>query len=339
MTGTDTATPRILRVETGRPPKDGNALWAGQLDYGVYDAVPGWWRRIEAWLRMDLYLALRTRREASAYDLVWAGSEQLAIPLTLMGLRQPLVAIVHHVESPWKARFLRWSRIPHQWAGIGYVSPQSRDFMIRAFSLPSDRFFQFISAKLERFDPLPLASPDGPILSLGVAKRDYVTLLDALSDMPGCTTEIYAASRYGDQLRANGADVVPDWVTFKGWVSDETLADAYANARFVVIPLEPTTHAGAGATVALEAAAAGKAIIATDTDGMRSFVVDGETGLLVPPRDTCAMRHAIEALIAEPQRAHAMGRAGRRFVDSEFNPSVVHAETVRFLRDIHERRA
>ena len=103
----------------------------------------------------------------------------------------------------------------------------------------------------------------------------------------------------------------------------EELLRRYHHARFVAVPLEDTTHSGAGINAVLEASALGKAVIATNTGGMRTFVKDGETGILVPPGDAGAWVDAIRLLWTQHQLANRIGEAGRRYIQARFSPAKV----------------
>jgi glycosyltransferase involved in cell wall biosynthesis len=64
--------------------------------------------------------------------------------------------------------------------------------------------------------------------------------------------------------------------------------------------------------VVAEAMAAGKPVIATRHGGPTEMVVEGETGFLIPPNDPNALASAIQNLLAHPEEAASLGRAGRR---------------------------
>jgi len=64
-------------------------------------------------------------------------------------------------------------------------------------------------------------------------------------------------------------------------------------------------------TSTLDAMAAGLPVVATRVGGIPEAVTDGETGLLVPPRDAAALAEAILALAGDPARRAAMGAKGR----------------------------
>jgi glycosyltransferase involved in cell wall biosynthesis len=72
----------------------------------------------------------------------------------------------------------------------------------------------------------------------------------------------------------------------------------------------------------MEAGAMGKAVIVSDSDGVREFVRDGKTGLVVPAHDTDALRAAIARLLADPDLCHRLGQGGRRFMEATAEPAV-----------------
>lgn len=84
---------------------------------------------------------------------------------------------------------------------------------------------------------------------------------------------------------------------------------------------------------AMEAAASGLPVIATDIRGCRQAVSDGQTGLLVPVHDAARLAAAIEELLVDSERRHRMGAAGRRKAEAEFDDRAVVAKTM----DAYER--
>lgn len=82
----------------------------------------------------------------------------------------------------------------------------------------------------------------------------------------------------------------------------------------------PSYREGFG-SVLLEAQAMAVPVISTDIPGPREAIVDGETGLLIPPRDTEALRAAMLRLCEDPKLRTEMGNAGRDFVDRRFRQS------------------
>lgn len=69
----------------------------------------------------------------------------------------------------------------------------------------------------------------------------------------------------------------------------------------------------------LEAMASGLPVVATDIRGCREEVVDGVTGMLVPPRDHEALAEAAGSVLSDPDKARSMGRAGRARVLERFD--------------------
>jgi glycosyltransferase involved in cell wall biosynthesis len=81
-------------------------------------------------------------------------------------------------------------------------------------------------------------------------------------------------------------------------------------------------------TSLLDAMAASRAVVATRTGGIPEVVVDGETGLLVPPRDAHALAEAIIRLLGDESLRAAFGRAGRQRVERRFSADRMVAATL-----------
>lgn len=71
--------------------------------------------------------------------------------------------------------------------------------------------------------------------------------------------------------------------------------------------------------VVIEAMALGRAVIGPREGGPREAIVDGESGLLVPPRDPAALAEALVSLLQDPARRTAMGQAARSRVEAVFD--------------------
>ncbi len=73
--------------------------------------------------------------------------------------------------------------------------------------------------------------------------------------------------------------------------------------------VQPSRMEGFGIAV-VEAMAAGKAVVGTQTGGLPEVIAQGETGLLVPPDDEKALASAIQILIEDQDKRNRFGRAG-----------------------------
>lgn len=91
--------------------------------------------------------------------------------------------------------------------------------------------------------------------------------------------------------------------------------ELFSKSNIVTLP----SYYGEGLPkVLIEAAACGRAVITTNHPGCRDAIIKGETGILIPIRDGCALADAIKKLIENPNKRKAMGRAGRRLAVEKF---------------------
>jgi glycosyltransferase involved in cell wall biosynthesis len=103
-----------------------------------------------------------------------------------------------------------------------------------------------------------------------------------------------------------------DRVCFLGERSD--MAELMAASDVVVLP----SDAEALPTVLIEAAAAGRPVVATHVGGAQEIVEDGRTGLLVPAHDPTALARAMVRLLTDRTLADSMGRAARQRFETRF---------------------
>jgi glycosyltransferase involved in cell wall biosynthesis len=100
-----------------------------------------------------------------------------------------------------------------------------------------------------------------------------------------------------------------------GFVPHEELTRLYERAAVVACP---SYREGFG-VVCAEAMAHGRPVVASAVGGLLDLVVDGETGLLVPPGDVNALRRALRRLLDDRELRRRMGEAGRRRARARFS--------------------
>lgn len=117
----------------------------------------------------------------------------------------------------------------------------------------------------------------------------------------------------------------PDrFIVHNQWITDEQRSEFFSKAGTVVLPYTDATQSG----VVPVAYNYGKPVVATDVGALSDCVMDGETGLLVPPKDPKALAAAIVRLIKNPALAQKMGNAGREWVVDECSPAAVARQHV-----------
>jgi glycosyltransferase involved in cell wall biosynthesis len=185
---------------------------------------------------------------------------------------------------------------------------------VRAFSPdPAAR-----SAWRERLG-IPAAAP----LVLGVGrmatKKGFQVLFAALPDLLAAFPDVHVVLAGGGDLLAGFRAAAAAWprVHLPGPVLHGDLPDLYRAADLFVLPAVHDRNGNVDGlpNVILEAMATGLPVVATQVSGIPLAVASGdeeETGILVPEGDAAALGRALAALLANPERARAMGERGRR---------------------------
>jgi glycosyltransferase involved in cell wall biosynthesis len=195
---------------------------------------------------------------------------------------------------------------------------------------------------LDQFPYRP--APDNDPLSLLavgrlVEKKGFDVLIEAMSllDRP-CRLRLVGTGPLEASLRTAIADRgLEDRVELLGRRTHRQLPELYAAADAVVVPsvVDSSGDRDGLPNVVLEAMASGRAVVASDVASIPSAVVDGSTGLLVPPRDPKMLAQALATLVDSPRLRHAMGRAGRDRTERAFALEHCTAAFCRTLEQVY----
>lgn len=174
----------------------------------------------------------------------------------------------------------------------------------------------------------PRLRGDGPLRLVFVGallpRKGVDVLLNALKSLPKTLEwhlDILGGGSQAEPLQALAAELPKDRVVFHGPQPSDKVQDAMQNADVVVVPSrEGEEGRSEGIPVVLmEAMSLSRPVIASRLSGIPELVIDGETGLLVPPDDVAALSAALTRLAGEPELAATLAQAGRARVAEMFD--------------------
>lgn len=184
-------------------------------------------------------------------------------------------------------------------------------------------------------------SADGPTVLVFGFLRPYKGIETLLEAWPGVLERVPSAA-----LRIVGSGPA-EYVTFladrvreldigssvrleRRFLPEAELAGRIAAADVLAFPYYEITQSGA----LLAGLAAGRAVVASDLDGFRETIRDGETGLLVPPGDRESLSRAVIRLLEAPALRERLGRTAARDVHERFGWDRVARRTLELYRDL-----
>ena len=248
--------------------------------------------------------AARAARDADLVHAHWLPAGAIA-----MSLRKPFVVQVWGTDmelarrTPWLARavFRRARRVV---AASTWLADAAR------------------SLGAARVDVIP-SGVDLPRDVSPSAEPPEVLYAGRLSPEKGVLDLVAAANGLPLVVAGDGPlrDRVPGAL---GFVPHDELERLYARAAVVACP----SHREGFGVVCAEAMAHGRPVVASSVGGLLDLVVDGETGLLVPPWDPTALRAALERLLGDAELRERLGAAGRERIRDRFAWDAVLDATV-----------
>jgi glycosyltransferase involved in cell wall biosynthesis len=193
---------------------------------------------------------------------------------------------------------------------------------------------------IPNFIPNDLSEPldDAAALLAQLPNDDYLLFVGDLASDKGMELLLRAHTDAGSQ--------VP--LVFIGRPVDNSFANIPTNVHVLqnwphaavmsawsrcTIALMPSIVLDACPTVTMEAMAMGRPVIASRIGGLPDIVVDGETGLLVPPGDALALGQAIKCLLDDPALREHMGALAKQRV-AEFQAKTVVPRIEQVYREV-----
>lgn len=196
----------------------------------------------------------------------------------------------------------------------------------------------------DRFDARAALGLDPAEVAVGVASRlvphkGHACLIEAIRsaviEVPGIRLLVAGTGPSEGELRDRASAVAADSVRFVGFVND---VRRFMNAcDIIVFPTEPEFGEGFG-LAALEAMAAARPLVVTDVGPLRELVVDGLTGLIVPPGDAVALSRAIVKLALDPGLQNRLGEAAAGRATKRFGLDAMADKTVAVYEEARRPR-
>jgi len=249
------------------------------------------------------------------YDAVLTTGEDIGLPLALLckGVSAKLShTMIAHTLFPLKKRvFFKLGAASHIDRVLAYSTSEER-LMIDKLGIAETKVERiYYHADQQFFRPSDKPVEPDLICAAGQLLRDYDCLIDAVRDLP-VRVQIAAGSPWIDKtVKPQGE--LPKNVSW-GKLNRFDLRGLYEKSAIAVVPILQN-HYQTGIATILEMMSMGKCVIATRTHGQTDTIVDGVTGVYVPPSDPQALRAAIQRMIGDPEGAKRMGQAARKFIE------------------------
>lgn len=211
---------------------------------------------------------------------------------------------------------------------MGIYSPEKLTYLPLGIDLEKfnpARFSEEFCREKKKGLAIPLDAKVIGIVARFVREKGYLELFDAfdrvLQKFPGAVLIMIGAKEPAKSDRIDPSIVLSSRIGKNVRFLGERInvEEFYAIMDVFVLP---TYREGLGISI-LEASAMERPVVATAIRGCREAAEDGKTAILVPPRNVARLVEAIEELFLNPEKAKALGKAGRQKAAQEFNQEVI----------------
>lgn len=251
---------------------------------------------------------------AHQYETVYVTGEDLALRLLIvlrLIRRRARVIFIFHNATAKKLKILRAVGHAYIKACITLCTAQQR-IILNSATLPTDKVVRMFEAVDTEFFCSAAASSGSSFIACGAEARDYNTMMEA-AKRSKCRGVVYGHGYMSNSV-ASSPEMGGGFVECAPRVSYSALRNAYAEARFAVVPLQPSRYAS-GLNGLLEAMAMGLPVIITETEGLTDYV-DHKPGMLVEAGDVDAMATAFSDIMQAGLDADEFGSKNREWINT-----------------------
>ena len=294
-------------------------------------SIEVYYLELQSWGLMNRFVqTLKTLFVLNRYNIILA--------TTGAGLLLGLVRFFLHWEKPylilvsWRVEKKKSILYPF----FKQIYRRNVDNIICVSSAQKNIFAKFLNISKNRIIYVPLGidtdffkpekniiSAEDLILCVGDADRDDKTLIKAVRNLPVQLTRVSDESKIFDFLkilqkdRSRFSNLKEKFVLLHA-VSDLKLKELYAKSTMIVVPIHKHSNQPAGLTTLLEAMAMGKPVIVTKGLITEDYVINHETGIVIPPGDVDQIKNAILYLLDNNLERKRIGNNARKWVEDNF---------------------
>ena len=326
-----------------------------------YADMVEWWSKLTGGFAEPYCFGVRVndylKKHGHEYDLIH-DNQSLSYGMLDIQKRIPTVTTLHHpitndleialnASNKWWERLLikRWhsfllmqAKVVQGLDNIVTVSHRSKDDIAKAFGIDKQGIeLVYCGINTQEFSPRPdierrprrlmaTASADAPLKGLRFLLIAYARLLERYDDL-----ELLVVGKPkpgGDTEKLLQKLKIDDKVQFVSGISTEEMVDYYAEATVAVVP---SVYEGFGLPAG-EAMACEVPVVSTNGGALTEVV--GDAGVIVPVKNADAIAEAVTELLEDPERARALGEAGRQRILERFCWNVSAKKLVQYYEEV-----
>jgi glycosyltransferase involved in cell wall biosynthesis len=252
-------------------------------------------------------------------------------------------------STSWRTRLLRQAMmwlLPRLFnranSCVLVQNPDDRSALV-SLGVKSERIVLIPGSGVDTDTLQPLPEPAGPI-TFGFAGRlladkgirELVAAHGIVRGLGHQCNLIIAGSPDPANPASVSADEVKQWTERPGITCLGHIDGIAALWRSCHVAILPSYREGLPGAL-MEAAACGRALIATDAPGCREIAIDGKTGLLVPVQDSAALAQAMIRLAESPELRAGFAKAARELVVEKLSASIIGKSVVELYDRLAEK--